>query len=90
MTRGSALSHESLDLPRTAVCLDCEYPLRGLGRCVCPECGRAFDPADTRTYSRLGFVTFTRKLYRGELVVGMFLLLSIGFLMLGIAGFYIL
>jgi ribosomal protein L32 len=78
------------DIPWTAVCLECGYSLRGLGHHQCPECGRAFDPADTRTYSRLGIVTYTRKLYRGEIVVGVFLLLFIGFLMFGVAGFYLL
>jgi hypothetical protein len=36
--------------PDTAVCLGCGYLLRGLPKSVCPECGRAFDPADPSTY----------------------------------------
>ena len=28
------------------VCLDCRYPLAGLDRNRCPECGRAFSPDD--------------------------------------------
>ena len=31
-------------------CLGCRYPLRGLDRSRCPECGRAFDPADPATF----------------------------------------
>jgi hypothetical protein len=31
-------------------CLGCEYPLAGVAANACPECGRAFDPADRRTY----------------------------------------
>ena len=30
--------------PRTALCIDCNYPLRDLVAGRCPECGRAFDP----------------------------------------------
>jgi hypothetical protein len=37
-------------LPDTAVCLQCGYSLRGLPEPRCPECGRAFDPADPRTF----------------------------------------
>src|SRR5687768_4748701 len=32
-----------------ATCLDCGYALRGLRSRRCPECGRAFDPADPLT-----------------------------------------
>lgn len=38
------------ELPRTATCLHCSYPLRGLPENVCPECGHAFDPTDPTTY----------------------------------------
>jgi len=37
-------------IPPTARCLRCGYLLRGLPIPVCPECGRAFDPADASTY----------------------------------------
>ena len=30
--------------------MNCGYMLRGLPEPVCPECGRAFDPADPTTY----------------------------------------
>src|SRR4051812_34932139 len=30
----------------TGLCVDCNYPLRGLTSELCPECGRSFDPAD--------------------------------------------
>lgn len=32
-------------------CLGCGYELEGLPAGPCPECGRAFDPADERTYT---------------------------------------
>jgi predicted amidophosphoribosyltransferase len=31
-------------------CLGCSYPLDGLDEHRCPECGRAFDPADPGTF----------------------------------------
>ena len=31
-------------------CLSCHYDLRNLPEHRCPECGRAFDPNDPRTY----------------------------------------
>lgn len=34
-----------------ALCLRCNYPLRGLCSTRCPECGRDFDPADPRTFN---------------------------------------
>lgn len=37
-------------LPDTAVCLHCGYSLRGLPENVCPECGKAFDPAEPTTW----------------------------------------
>ena len=43
------MSSES-PIPSTARCLGCGYFLRGLPTPVCPECGRAFDPADASTY----------------------------------------
>ncbi len=39
-----------LNIPESAVCLDCGYALRGLHDAICPECGRAFDPANARTF----------------------------------------
>lgn len=38
-------------------CLGCGYNLRGLETPRCPECGRAFDPADPLTYGPRGRVT---------------------------------
>ena len=32
-------------------CLGCEYPLDGLEAHRCPECGRAFDPADENSFA---------------------------------------
>lgn len=37
-------------LPDTAVCLHCGYSLRGLPENACPECGKAFDPANPATW----------------------------------------
>ncbi|HKQ46954.1 MAG TPA: hypothetical protein VJZ71_02665 [Phycisphaerae bacterium] len=34
---------------QTPRCLSCDYPLMSLSEHRCPECGRAFDPADPRT-----------------------------------------
>lgn len=34
---------------QTPRCLTCDYPLLSLSEHRCPECGRAFDPADPRT-----------------------------------------
>jgi hypothetical protein len=42
-----------------ARCLHCGYALRGLSENRCPECGRAFDPADP--------LTFTSPLFRQRL-----------------------
>jgi hypothetical protein len=32
-------------------CKTCNYPLTNLAERRCPECGRAFDPADPRTWA---------------------------------------
>ncbi len=39
-------------------CLDCDYPLIGLQSSLCPECGRAFDLDDDRTYRGILFRPF--------------------------------
>jgi hypothetical protein len=36
-------------VPDGALCLSCNYPLRGLSSGRCPECGRAFDPGEPMT-----------------------------------------
>jgi hypothetical protein len=33
-------------------CRECLYDLQGIAERRCPECGRAFDPANRRTFSR--------------------------------------
>lgn len=33
----------------TALCRECNYPLRGLSENRCPECGHPFDPSDPWT-----------------------------------------
>ncbi|GEM_PF-1541248 len=35
-------------------CQNCRYNLRGLSAGHCPECGREFDPSDSKTFSRSG------------------------------------
>jgi len=44
-------SSEPIAAPADGLCLDCNYPLRGLAEPRCPECGRAFDPADAHTFN---------------------------------------
>ena len=41
--------NRAICVPQDATCLQCGYPLRGLSSTHCPECGRAFDPADPLT-----------------------------------------
>lgn len=36
---------------REAYCLTCRYFLKGLKHDTCPECGRAFDHSDRRTFA---------------------------------------
>ncbi len=38
--------------PRAIYCRGCDYALVGLVASQCPECGRAFDPDDARTFTR--------------------------------------
>ena len=38
-----------IDVPEGALCLGCNYPLRGLPEARCPECGRTFDPSNSWT-----------------------------------------
>ena len=45
----SALDKDSLQSLDGALCLGCNYPLRGLRDNRCPECGRRFDPDDPWT-----------------------------------------
>jgi len=47
---GARIMSVESTIPSTARCLGCGYFLRGLPTSVCPECGRAFDPADAATY----------------------------------------
>lgn len=41
---------ETPQFPEEARCSGCNYALRGLARNICPECGRAFDPANPATF----------------------------------------
>ena len=49
-TADEAPTADRADMPLSAACKGCGYLLRDLGNNVCPECGRAFDPADAATY----------------------------------------
>jgi hypothetical protein len=42
-----------IELPADACCCGCGYALRDLPEPRCPECGRAFDPARPRSYTRV-------------------------------------
>ncbi len=42
----------SQSLPAGTCCRACGYPLAGIPEPRCPECGRAFDPGDPRTFDR--------------------------------------
>lgn len=43
--------HTRTSVPETAFCLGCGYDLHGLDKPRCPECERAFDPDDPRSYA---------------------------------------
>ena len=44
--------HTPVSIPESAFCRACGYDLHGLDKPRCPECGRAFDPDDRRSYDR--------------------------------------
>ena len=46
-------------------CQGCAYDLRGQSEGVCPECRRAFDPADPTTYVRSPLRKWQRRQYLG-------------------------
>ena len=52
-----------------AQCRRCGYPLRGLSRPACPECGRGFDPNNPRSYTTLTRLaqTYMVRMYRGQI-----------------------
>jgi predicted RNA-binding Zn-ribbon protein involved in translation (DUF1610 family) len=39
------------ELPLDAVCRSCGYALRGLPGLICPECGKAFDPSNPKSFA---------------------------------------
>lgn len=58
-------------------CLGCDYRLQGLPDSVCPECGRAFDREDGRTFAVVSSVERRRRRVRvAAVVVGLFVLLA--------------
>jgi hypothetical protein len=53
------MSPDATDPPANASCLGCGYSLRGLSGKLCPECGRAFDPANPKSMNlgrKAGFI----------------------------------
>jgi predicted RNA-binding Zn-ribbon protein involved in translation (DUF1610 family) len=64
--------------PSEARCLTCGYLLRGLSEPVCPECGRAFDPADESTFDMrpLGWRR-RRWIKRGAVALGVAVLYAV-------------
>ena len=63
----------SVSAGRDGFCRGCGYSLAGLDRARCPECGREFDPRDSRTFSRRG----RRKVVWGWRFPGLLVLLMI-------------
>ena len=55
-------------------CKSCDYPLAGVRSGVCPECGRTFDVADTRTYARTPGVRRRKWTRRGVWALGVIVL----------------
>jgi len=74
----------STTLPDDARCLNCGYRLRGLTNEHCPECGRTFDPEDTRTFAQDRDWRWLRRLGAPprEVHAGLTLVAAVGFLIL--------
>ncbi len=45
-------------------CRSCDYDLRALAARLCPECGRAFDPADPTTFDTSETADGSRRVFR--------------------------
>jgi hypothetical protein len=63
-------------------CRRCGYNLKGLSECRCAECGRAFDPANRRTYSSHPHAPLRRRLTRYAVAA-----LTVALLLAGAGGF---
>ena len=67
-------------------CLSCNYELKNLTEHRCPECGRAFDPADPATFRSPGEWQSQSKLWQAALwsftilLLVMFAIQTIGFI----------
>ncbi len=59
-------------------CRGCSYDLHALTTPRCPECGRAFDPADPRTYRRRPARRWLRRLVWGGVALVLLVLLPGG------------
>ncbi len=59
MAKSRSLGSYSIDERDSKICIKCYYPLRGLREPICPECGRHFDPSNTKS-----FATPRRRLHR--------------------------
>jgi len=68
--------------PAPRYCMKCYYSLAGLTEYRCPECGRAFDPADNRTWNTLEQCTPVRSRTMVVLLTLPMLLSSIGVFLL--------
>jgi len=73
-------------LPAGAVCLECEYQLRGLSTNVCPECGTSFDPDDPSTYGPQSTRRTKKARQHPTILDGVLLFASILFLLVDISG----
>ena len=76
--------HPATESPR--FCRRCGYELRGLPTPRCPECGRAFDPANPPARSGPVRPTGTRHRFRRRMVVGV--ILVVGSLAVAVSGIF--
>lgn len=76
------MSHVSPDLScRHMYCRRCRYDLRGNTSRTCPECGRAFDPANPKTFRRsAGSLRWRRVWAIGKYPLALLVLLGCGWL----------
>jgi predicted RNA-binding Zn-ribbon protein involved in translation (DUF1610 family) len=65
-------------IPPEARCWTCGYSLRGLPECICPECGRAFDPADSGSFDTRPPGARRRKWIQRSAAIACVLLIAIG------------
>jgi hypothetical protein len=66
-----------MSVPAAAFCKSCDYPLAGVPAAVCPECGRAFDPADPSTYDARPRARRRTWIRRGAWAIGVIVLVEL-------------